>query len=133
MDAKIDLDLAAEQIAARSASWEARGLHVGQLTWRDQSRRWRHQVVTGRAQAAEPDSVGVKVTCGDEEGQVVLYLGGWADIEWGGKGATDFVDEVAGDYDAPLTLGDFGSVLDGFGARFRGKSPERPTSGEPGK
>ena len=127
MVAKIDLDLAAEQITACGAAWEARGLHVGELTWRDQFRTWPDQVVAGRAQASEPDSVGVKVTRGDEEGQVVLYDGGWADVEyWAGDVANDAVCEVAGDYDEPLTQGGFASVLDGFGARFRGTGASLP-------
>jgi len=127
VDANIDLDVAAEQITARAAGWEARGLQVGPLTWRDQARRWPHQVVSGRFQAAEPGSVGIKVMCGDEEGELVLYTGGWADIlYWGGKGGSDVVDEMVGDYDAPLTLEDFGHVLDSFGARFRGDGAGLP-------
>jgi hypothetical protein len=121
VDAKIDLDLAAGQVLARGAEWEARGLRVGPLTWRDQSRTWPHQVVVGRAQAAEPDSVGVKVMCGNEEGELVLYAGGWADVlYWGGEGASDVVDEMVGDCDSPLTGEGFARVLDDFGARFGG-------------
>lgn len=127
MDVKIDLDLAAEQITGRRAEWESRGLNIGPITWRDQAREWPHQVVAGRAQAAEPDSVGVEVTCGDAEGAVVLYAGGWADILcWGGEGSTEVVDEMVGDYDAPLSQLDFGLVLDNFGARFRGSAGQQP-------
>ncbi|WP_053071620.1 hypothetical protein [Cellulomonas sp. A375-1] len=121
MDVKIDLDLAAAQISDRGAEWQARGLRVGPITWRDQARTWPNQVVAGRAQAAEPDSVGVKVTCGGEEGELVLYAGGWADVlYWGGDGASEVVDEMVGDYDSPLTQEDFARVLEAFGGRFRG-------------
>ncbi|WP_149203314.1 hypothetical protein [Actinotalea subterranea] len=127
MDVKIDLDLAAGQIEARGADWEARGLRVGPITWRDQARTWPHQVVAGRARAAEPDSVGVKVICGDEEGELVLYAGGWADVlYWGGQGSSDVVDEMVGDYDSPLTQDGFAGVLDDFGARFRGVGSALP-------
>lgn len=119
MDANIDLDLAAAQITACVAVWEARGLQVGPLTWRDQARRWPLQVVAVRAQAAEPDSVGIRVRCGDAQGELVLYAGGWADVlSWGGEVTSDVVDEMAGGDDAPLTLEDFGLLLDEFGARF---------------
>ena len=75
----------------------------------------------GRAEAAEPDSVGVKVTCGGEEGELALYARGWADVlYWGGDGATEVVDEMVGDYDSPLTQEDYTRVLEAFGGRFRG-------------
>ena len=120
MDSNIDLDRASGQIAARTAVWVARGLDVGPLTWRDQARAWPDQVVAGRVNAAEPDSVGFEVRCGDEEGRLVLYAGGWADVEyWDGIDADSAWIAVEGDYDAPLTQHEFGSLLDELGARFR--------------
>ena len=119
MDAKIDLDEASAQIARRAIGWKARGLDVGVLTYRDQARRWPHQVVVGRENAAEPDSVCVEVRAGAEEGRVVLYAGGWADLEyWDGASSDGGLFETVG-YDGPLTQEDFGRALDDFGAQFR--------------
>lgn len=86
-----------------------------------QARAWPHQVVAGRAQAAARDSVGVTVTCGGAEGELVLYAGGWADVRyWGGDGASEVVEEMVGDHGSPLTPEDFARVLETFGGRFRG-------------
>lgn len=77
--------------------------------------------MAGRARTAAPDSVGVTVTGGSAEGELVLYAGGWADVRyWGGDGANEVVDEMVGDHDSPLTLEDFARVLESFGGRFGG-------------
>lgn len=120
MDTKIDLDLAAQEITQRLPGWVARGLSVGPVTWRDQSRGWPPPIVADRAEAPAPDSVGVRLTCGEEEGEVVLYVGGWADvIYWAGRADADALDICVGDYDAPLTPAEFGQALDNFVANFQ--------------
>jgi hypothetical protein len=93
MDTALDLDAAASQIDARRARWSDRGLEMGQLTWRDRSRGWPWQLVS-REEAAQPDSVGFRVTKDPAQGAVVLFDGGWADIEWW-TGTADSEPEVS--------------------------------------
>jgi hypothetical protein len=42
-----------------------------------------------RGQVAEPDSVGVTVRKHEQEGQLVVFRGGWADLEYWSGGASD--------------------------------------------
>jgi hypothetical protein len=77
----IDLDAAANAIEARRSDWEQLGFHVGQLTWRDRALGWPWQLVS-RDRAVQPDSVGFRLSRGAAEGGIVLFDGGWADVEW---------------------------------------------------
>lgn len=77
----VDLDAAAKVIEDRLHVWRARGLEVGPLTWRDEARGWPWQLVS-RKRAHWPDSVGFRVRRGPAMGAVVLFGGGWADVEW---------------------------------------------------
>jgi hypothetical protein len=77
----VDLDAAAAEIEARRQAWTQAGFGVGQLTWRDRARGWPWKLVA-REDAAEPDSVGFRVTKGVAVGAVVLFNGGWADVDW---------------------------------------------------
>jgi hypothetical protein len=83
MDQVIDLDEAAKAIAGRNQAWRRAGLTVSSLTWRDAASPWPQRIVTDRSTATDPDSVGVRVQGpGDAELHVVLYRGGWADIDY---------------------------------------------------
>lgn len=80
-DAVVDLDLAAQEMDARRNAWTEHRFEVGPLTWRDRARGWPWQLVS-REDATDPDSVGFRVRRGQAEGGVVLFRGGWADVEW---------------------------------------------------
>lgn len=86
--AVIDLDAAAKAIEARRSDWERLGFEVGQLTWRDRARGWPWQLVS-RDRAVQPDSVGFRLNRGNAEGGIVLFDGGWADVEWWDGTAND--------------------------------------------
>ncbi len=92
-DVTIDLDAAAAEIESRRAEWDSAGLHMGPLTWRDASRGWPWQLVA-RELALLPDSVGFRVTKEPATGAVVLFDGGWADVEWW-EGTADVDPEVS--------------------------------------
>ncbi|MFJ7280218.1 hypothetical protein [Kitasatospora sp. NPDC098663] len=83
MERVIDLDQAAAVIAERAERWLAAGLKVGQVTWRDETARWPRQLETDRALVRDPDSVGVLISGpGDAGLSVVLFRGGWADVDY---------------------------------------------------
>ena len=85
----MNLDEAVLDIRCRSESWKAAGLDVGDVTWRDQAEPWPPSLKTDRRLVEDADSVGVRLTKGTAEGQVVLFRGGWADFEFRGGLAND--------------------------------------------
>jgi len=118
MDARIDLDEAAQQIVQRRASWVARGLVVGDLTWRDVGEPWPYPLKTERVEVCDPDSVGVRVTKGQQEGSFVLFVGGWADLlYWDGE-SDQVLDEAPG-WDDWMSVEAFGALLDRWAGLFR--------------
>ena len=79
----IDLDQAAAAITERAVRWRAAGLRVGHVTWRDEAAPWPPQLETDRALVRDPDSIGVLISGpADAELSVVLFRGGWADVEF---------------------------------------------------
>jgi len=109
------LVLAAAEIELRRRQWAAAGFDVGRLTWRDVAAGWPYPLVT-RAEALSPDSVGVHCVRGDVEFTVVLFEGGWADIEGGdrAKGETEHAAPEILDVQA------FGRILDATFERWSG-------------
>lgn len=132
MEQRIDLDRAAAQISSRRQQWTAAGLIVGPLTWRDMAACWPQPLERNRSRVAEPDSVGVHVTGpADAELLVVLFRGGWADVDFvAGLGETDEDGEADGDGEAGAYLvseapdvtspQEFGELLDGYVIRAFG-------------
>ncbi|MFE6050265.1 hypothetical protein ACFQ6N_05900 [Kitasatospora sp. NPDC056446] len=84
MDHVIDLDEAAARLAALAPAWRAARLTVGPLTWRDGRARWSQPLETDRARVADPDSVGLRLSDPPSGGElhVVLFRGGWADVDY---------------------------------------------------
>lgn len=83
MERVIDLDQAAAAIAGRAGRWLAAGLKVGQLTWRDEAAPWPQELETDRALVRDPDSIGLLISGpADAELSVVLFRGGWADVDF---------------------------------------------------
>ncbi|MET8543728.1 hypothetical protein ABZW03_24205 [Kitasatospora sp. NPDC004799] len=84
MDHVVDLDDAAARIAARTPRWRAARLTVSPLTWRDRLAPWSQPLETDRSRVVDPESVGLRLadplTCGELE--VVLFRGGWADVDY---------------------------------------------------
>jgi hypothetical protein len=119
VDAKIDLDLAASEIDRRRSVLAERGFHVGPTTWRDQGQGWPPPIIEDRGAVVDPDSIGIQLRKGQQEADLILYRGGWADVEfWTGDPADDVVMRVEGDYDDPLSVEQFGGVLDRLTDRF---------------
>jgi hypothetical protein len=57
----LDLDRAAEMVAARCAGWRERGLMAAELTWMDNDVSWPAPLLRDRGQASRPMSLGVRV------------------------------------------------------------------------
>ncbi|MER5202477.1 hypothetical protein [Streptomyces sp. NPDC002825] len=83
MERVVDLDEAAAVLAERTAGWTSVGLEVGRPTWRDAEAPWPQPLETERARVHDPDSVGV-VLSGPAQTvlSVVLFRGGWADVDF---------------------------------------------------
>lgn len=83
MERVIDLDEAATAIAERQSLWQAAGLAVEPVTWRDEAAAWPQHLETDRSRVIDPDSVGVHVLSPAEaELVLVLFRGGWADVDY---------------------------------------------------
>jgi hypothetical protein len=107
MDRVVDLDEAAALMLERVERWRSAGLEVGEVTWRDWEAEWPQPLETDRARVNDPDSLGVVISGSVEaELQVVLFRGGWADV--------DFFDGL--DF-GPLPASDITSACD-FAARM---------------
>ncbi|MGK5637990.1 hypothetical protein ACSNOK_06685 [Streptomyces sp. URMC 126] len=79
----LDLDQAAALIAERFPRWRAAGLTPGQPTWRDAAADWPQPLLTERSAVRDPDSLGLVLTGPtDTELSVVLFRGGWADVDF---------------------------------------------------
>lgn len=119
MEDTIDLDVAVWEIERRRDAWRSAGLTVGPVTWRDRGEGWPPVLRTDRTQVGHPDSIGVAVRKGDQEGEVVLYEGGWCDfLYWSGTEIDDAIQDVPG-YPGGMTIVEFGTVLDRLAQRFR--------------
>ncbi|MGK5638644.1 hypothetical protein ACSNOK_10090 [Streptomyces sp. URMC 126] len=83
MDRIVDLDEAAAVLGRQAVGWRSAGLEVGQVTWRDIQASWPQPLETDRARVHDPDSVGVVLSGpGETELSVVLFRGGWADVDY---------------------------------------------------
>jgi hypothetical protein len=114
----IDLDAVAAAVQRRGARWIARGMTVGQLTWVD-GQTTVNELTTHREAVRGDYSVGVRVRRGDEEGQLVVYAGGWCDLEfWAGRADCKPLAEAPG-ADEPLDMAGLEVVLDRFEGLFQ--------------
>ena len=112
-----DLDAAAVPLSAKRLEWIERGLIVGLVTWAE-GQTTVNPLVTDRAQLGNPYSLGVQVTSGSQEGELVLYAGGWADlIYWNGTDDQPF-QRVPGYDDGGLDQQGWVDLLDEFGSMF---------------
>ena len=117
MEQVINLDDAAAAIGRRIPTWRLRGLTVGAVTWAD-GQTFDHEITPDRQRVRGDYSVGFRVTRGDEEGGLILYAGGWCDLEyWSGDAASDPVVDAPG-WTAPLDLPGFERLLDRFDGLF---------------
>ncbi|MPY30069.1 hypothetical protein FNH09_01620 [Streptomyces adustus] len=84
MERVVDLDEAASAVADRQPAWQAAGLLAEPVTWRDEAAApWPQQLTAERSQINDPDSVGIHLrSLNEAELLVVLYRGGWADIDY---------------------------------------------------
>jgi len=70
------------ELTRRRSEWTRRGLVVGEFTWRDAAAAWPQPIVTDRESVADPESLGMTLDAsGGSEALLVLWAGGWADLE----------------------------------------------------
>ena len=119
VDDRVDLDRAVLEISRRLATWRTRGVMPSEITWRDQGEGWPPSLKTERSAVVDADSIGIEVRKGEQSGQLVLYRGGWADLEyWNGNPADDAIVEAPG-WEDWLTVERFGDLLDRFASLFK--------------
>lgn len=119
MDDVVDLDLAAAEVQRRAEGWRQAGISVGDITWRDQAEGWPWSLKTDRTEVRDPDSIGVMLRKGRQEGEVVLFKGGWCDFGyWTGDAGDDPLQDAPG-YPDEMTVEGFGVVLDRVAELFR--------------
>ncbi|WP_309144379.1 hypothetical protein [Streptomyces sp. BR123] len=83
MDGILDIDEAAAALARQALRWRSAGFEVGQVTWRDAEASWPQPLETERARVHDLDSVGVVISGpGEAELSLVLFRGGWADVDF---------------------------------------------------
>lgn len=118
MEGRVDLDQVAGLISRHAIAWRDAGLVVGSLTWRDISGPWPYPLREDRGQVAEADSVGITVSKHEQEGRLVIFGGGWADLEfWSGDLSEEPVAEAPG-LDDGMGLLDIERLLVRFAALF---------------
>ncbi|MGH9164784.1 MAG: hypothetical protein ACRDZW_04625 [Acidimicrobiales bacterium] len=118
MNEVVDLDVAVQRVAERMPLWASAGITVRPVTWRDQGEGWPPPLKTNRSEVMDADSIGVVLKKGEQEGEVVLFKGGWCDyVYWTGEIDDEPVQDAPG-YPDTMTADGFGQVLDRLTAEF---------------
>ena len=105
-------------ISRYAIEWEKAGFVAGPVTRKDVGGPGPYPFREDRRKAAEADSVGAAVRKGEQEGRLVVFRGGWADLEyWGGRPCDEPVLEVPG-WDDRMNLAGIERLL----RRFAGLS-----------
>lgn len=78
----VDLDVLADRLQSVVEEWR-REVDVGPLTWRDYEVGWPRPITPDRASVRTPESLGliVRKRNVDDVLEIVVYAGGWADVE----------------------------------------------------
>ncbi len=113
----VDLDAAAVPLTAKRLEWVERGLDVGLITWAE-GQTTTNPLVTDRARIVTPYSLGVRVASGSEEGELVLYAGGWADLIYWDGSSDQPTQRVPGWDEGGLDQQGWVDLLDEFGSLF---------------
>ncbi len=119
MDDVADLDTAACEIERRAAHWRSAGFVVGAVSWRDQGGAWPPSFKTDHAEVKDADSIGIVLRRGAQEGEVVLFKGGWCDFVYWSRDPEDEAIQDAPGYPNEMTAEKFGRVLDRLAGHFR--------------
>ncbi|MGV9269530.1 hypothetical protein ACWDRR_33260 [Kitasatospora sp. NPDC003701] len=116
MERVVDLDEAVLEVERRRNRWEEAGLTVGPVTWRDEEQKWPQQLERDRTTVAKSDSLGVVLTGLGGELSVVLFRGGWTDVDYF-AGIDDAGALPTSEIDSAATFGD---QLDSYVTRVFG-------------
>jgi hypothetical protein len=75
----IDLDELAQRLGPLTAEWRGSAT-VGPLTWRDEVSPWPQPIVSDRNAVSVPESLGLRLQRDEDEMEMVVWTGGWADV-----------------------------------------------------
>lgn len=115
----LDLAEVAEALNRYGKRWMQAGISVEAVTWRDIGGPWPYPLKIERGVVVDADSVGVRASRDEQEGRLVVYRGGWAELEyWNAR--DEPLMEVSG-YDDPLDLPALELLLQRFGTLFVGR------------
>jgi hypothetical protein len=90
----LDLDDAAQAVAARRDTWVSAGLQPSRITWTDNDPEWPTRQVIDRSAVQRPRSLGIRIVGSHgAEAEFVLYVGGWADAAYLPSGGEEVVQE----------------------------------------
>ena len=84
----VDLDELARRLEGVMPEWRKRA-RVGPLTWRDERASWPQPITPDRSAVEVPESFGLRIDYGDDEIEVCVWTGGWADVVWVADGEGD--------------------------------------------
>lgn len=119
MERWLDLDQVAALISRHAVAWERAGLAVDALTWWDAGVPWPYPLKADRDEVTDPDSVGISVHLQEQEGRLVIFRGGWADLEyWTGR-CSDDPEIAAPGANVPMTLTHVELLVERFTGMFR--------------
>ncbi|MBB5909181.1 hypothetical protein [Actinoalloteichus hymeniacidonis] len=103
----LDLDQAALLVDQRRRRWSAAGITVARITWMDAHDGWPRPLYENRRLVRRPMSLGLELDGTGGSAWIVLYAGGWADVDL----MVGDADPVA-EYVEPATVAEFGPLLD---------------------
>jgi hypothetical protein len=110
----VDLDAVVTELLKRRGAWQEAGIVAGPETWRDASAEWPQPIVSDRALVKDPESLCLILRAGDDEAELVLWRGGWAD-QGATIGGAVFLD-VPQFTDLPSCL----AIIDDLVSKLRG-------------
>ncbi|RPF21482.1 hypothetical protein EDD34_2111 [Myceligenerans xiligouense] len=79
----VDLDVLADRLLPVIEEWK-RTAFVGPLTWRDEGSGWPKPNTSDRSHVIVPESLGLRLRkhALDDEFEMVVWVGGWADVDY---------------------------------------------------
>ncbi|MFJ8444427.1 hypothetical protein [Kitasatospora griseola] len=105
MERVVDLTAAVLEVERRRSRWESAGLTVELVVWRDETQKRSQQLDLDRAAVMDADSFGVILVGHGGELSVVLFRGGWADVDYS-AGIDDSGTLPASDIGSAAAFGD---------------------------
>lgn len=90
MEHLVDLDILADRLLALIEEWNGLA-SMGPLNWRDEAATWPQPITPDRSCVRVPESLGftLRKHALDDEFEMVIWTGGWADVGYVLNGKVD--------------------------------------------